>query len=155
MLLEHTYTNVVRRRFMPTAKRNRSLGRVCLACRPRYLSRLPTRSIQQTCSPAFFVGEHPDPTLPKPLLRVEPRVLVGPRSLAVFPRPTARLQLEAHRQMVDGAYRRKDQKYVPHRQQEAFGPALAAGVPQTTQALSLASPFGSPGLLEFLVQCLP
>jgi hypothetical protein len=57
--------------------------------------------------------------------------------------------------MVDGAYRRKDQEYVPHRQQEAPEPAFAAGVPQTAQALSLASPLEPPGLLEFLVQYLP
>jgi len=87
-------------------------------------------------------------------------VLAVPRSLAVFLDPTTRLPaLETYRQMVDGAHRRKDQKYVPHRQQEAPEPALAASVPQTTQAFSLASPletpFEPPGLLEFLIQCLP
>jgi hypothetical protein len=61
--------------------------------------------------------------------------------------------------MVDGANRCEDQKYVPYRQKEALEPALAAGVPQTAQALSLSSPLEppleSPVLLEFLVQCLP
>ena len=86
---------------------------------------------------------------------VEPGVLVGPSALAAFlVRPLA-LRLETHRQMIDGAYRRKDQKYVPHRQQQALEPTLAAGVPQTAQTLSLASTLDPSGLLEFLVQCLP
>ncbi len=71
-----------------------------------------------------------------------------------FTRPLAP-RLEAHHQMIDGAYRRKDQKYVPHRQQETLEPELAAGVPQAAQALSLASPLEPPWLLEFLVQYLP
>jgi hypothetical protein len=66
---------------------------------------------------------------PKPPLYVEPMGLVGSRSLAVFLHPTARPRLETHPQMVDGAYRRKDQKYVPHRQQKTLEPALVAGVP--------------------------
>jgi hypothetical protein len=96
---------------------------------------------------------------PEPLLHVEPRVLVGPRAGRIFPHPTVRRPSEAHHQVVDGAYRRKDQEYVPHRQQEAPEPTLVAGVPQTAQPLSLASLLASSlesfGLLEFLVQCLP
>lgn len=70
----------------------------------------------QTGFPAILVGELSEPTLPKPLLHAEPRVLVGPRSMAVFSSLPFASRLEAHRQMIDGAYRRKDQKYVPHRQ---------------------------------------
>ena len=64
----------------------------------------------------MLVGELPKPTLPKPLLHAEPQVPVGARYMAVFSSLPFASRLEAHRQMIDGAYRRKDQKYVPHRQ---------------------------------------
>ena len=86
---------------------------------------------------------------------MEPGTLVGPRALAAFLMRPLALRLETHRQMVEGTYRRKDQKYVPHRQQQAPEPTLVASVPQTAQTLSLASTLDPPGLLEFLVQCLP
>src|SRR3712207_5782791 len=70
----------------------------------------PQRSILQTGSPALVVCERLGSTLPKPLLHMESRVLVDPCSLAVHFHSAARPQLEAHRQMVDSAYRRKDQK---------------------------------------------